>query len=186
MRLFVALNFPRETRDRLWSATRPLRESGFPVRWVGPDRLHMTLKFIGEVEDSRSDAVARAVGEAAGGHGSLELRLRGVGAFPTLRNPRVLWVGVEGPDELGALRGEIEEALVPMGIEKEDRDFHPHVTLGRARRRARSGRFCGLEEAVEGTEVSEEVAVTSVELMRSRLRRQGPEYSIVMSHPLEG
>lgn len=184
MRLFVAIEFPRDVRRELWADTAPLREEPFPVRWVGEDRLHLTLKFLGEVEEGRVDDVAGALARAARPSRPFALRVEGVGAFPSLERPRVVWLGVEAPGELASVQTRVEEELAELGFDRERRDFHPHVTLGRVRREARRGALAGLEEAAAGIDVSAESRVEEVTLMRSVLKSGGAEYSAVRSHEL--
>lgn len=186
MRLFVAVNFPDAVRERAWRACATLREAGFPVKWVGEDRLHLTLKFLGEVDRGRLPELREALARATAGVAPLELRLGGVGAFPSLRSPRVLWLGVEGPPALGALRDGVEDTMGELGFDRETRDFHPHVTLGRARRGAGRRAFEGLEEVAGRVELDAACRAESVELMESVLRRRGAVYSAVSSHRLEG
>lgn len=184
MRLFVAVEFPEAVRRRAWRATAPLREADLPVKWVGPERLHLTLKFLGEADEGKVPAVGEALERAAGSVGPLALRLAGVGAFPSLGAPRVLWIGVEGPPELERLHEAVEEALAELGFEREERDFHPHVTLGRARRG--SGGLGGAERLVERLEVDVACTADDVRLVRSVLGPEGARYSVVSSHALGG
>lgn len=186
MRLFVAVDLTDPARERVWRASAPLREESFPVKWVDRERLHLTLKFLGEVDGGRQPELSGALERAVAGFAPLELRLGGVGAFPSLGQPRVLWVGVDGPPDLVALRDAVEEAAAGLGFERESRAFHAHVTLGRARRGASRRAFEGLAEAAEAVELDEACRVEGVELMESVLRPQGARYSVVSSHALEG
>lgn len=186
MRLFAAVNFPEKVREEIWRAAAPLREAGFPVRWVDARRLHMTLKFLGEVDGSAAEAVEGALAGVARGFVPLNLRLGGVEGFPSLRAPRVVWLGVEAPPDLGRLRDSVEEALVAHGFPREGRAFHPHLTLGRARREARSPAFQGLEDAAGEVGFRARCRVAGIDLMRSVLRPSGAEYSVVTSFPLVG
>lgn len=186
MRLFVALNFPAPVRERVWRAASPLREANLPVRWVGADRLHLTLQFLGRVEEHRLadlEAALRAVGAEAE---PFELRLDGVGAFPSLARPRVVWLGVEAPPALGRLQAEVVRETAGLGFQPEERPFHSHITLGRTRRGANHDRFRGLEEIAGRVELDARCRSESLELMESVLAPQGARYSVVSSFPLEG
>lgn len=182
MRTFVAIDFPGEVRDRLWRATAPLREPDWRIRWVGPERLHLTLKFIGEIEEDRADAFGRALDRAVSDIPPFPVRLGGVGAFPSLGRPRVVWLGVDAPPELEALHRAVEEELSALGVDPEDRAFHPHVTLGRVKR----GRPEGMEAAAAKVDHEERCRVARVHLKRSRLRPTGAEYSTLSAHELGG
>ena len=94
MRLFVAINFPESLRQGLWSATESLRSAALPVRWVQPERMHLTLKFLGEVAADRQDELADALGRVAGSCRAVTVTVAEFGAFPDARRPRVLWAGV--------------------------------------------------------------------------------------------
>lgn len=186
MRLFVALNFPPELRDRLWSATEDLRAVDAPVRWVGRERLHLTLKFIGDVEDARETALADALERATEGHEPFPMRMRGAGAFPSEDRPRVLWIGVERSPALAALQSDVEASLAAAGVEPEERDFHPHVTLGRVRRRVGRDALRALAEATRGVAAGAEHEVAELHLMRSEQGPGGARYTVRSAHPLGG
>lgn len=186
MRLFIALDFPPGVRERAWRASAPLRDARFPVKWVGEDGLHVTLKFLGQVKRDRVPGLREALDGAAAAVAPFDLRLGGVGGFPSLANPRVVWLGVEAPPALARLQDAVEEATVRLGFEREARGFHPHVTLGRARRGANRRRFAGFEEVAGRVALDEACRVESVELVESVLRPQGARYSVTSSHRLEG
>ena len=97
MRLFVALNLPEGIRRALWEAAEPLRHLGLPVKWVRPDGIHITLKFLGEVTDTREPELRAALGRVAAPGHPVPVAVGGFGAFPTIERPRVLWAGLE-PD----------------------------------------------------------------------------------------
>jgi 2'-5' RNA ligase len=187
MRLFVALNLPPAERDRIHRAARPLRESGWPVRWVGRDQLHVTLKFLGVVPDEREAEIARAVEAAAAAVGPFEFGVGGVGAFPSLRRPRVLWLGVEPAPEMEALWREIEQRFERLGFAREGRPFRPHVTLGRVNRApGAAARPERLARAAERVDYRARIRVETLDLMESRLRPTGAEYEVRHAAPLRG
>ena len=178
MRLFVALNLPPPVRDALWTATAPLRERGLPVKWVRGEGIHVTLKFLGEVEDEREFELRDALGRAVAGARALPLALGGFGAFPDFRRPRVIWVGIAPEPALELLQDRVERAFAPLGFPTEARAFRPHVTLGRATRDARPASFGGLESALEPLAFAETALVESVDLMQSTLQSGGAVYHV--------
>ena len=182
MRLFVALNLPKKERDRIYRATKVLRGSGLPVRWIDPENYHITLKFLGNVAEDRVTQVEEALTRVATATGKIDLSVEGFGAFPTIRNPNVVWVGVEPTPSLRCQ--DLEWALAVCGFETETRAFHPHITLGRADDRGGAGAFRGLDELVAGLEFTSEVKVRSIDLMRSHLSKEGARYSLVSSAKL--
>ena len=186
MRVFVALNLPSRERQRIHRAVRVLREGDLPVRWVEADNLHITLKFLGEIRPERVAEVEAAVEGVASATLPLTLALEGFGAFPTLRWPRVIWMGAQATPELRCLKQDLEWALAECGFEAETRAFHPHLTLGRANPGDRAGAFRGLDELMAGTQLTCQVAVRTMDLMRSDLSREGAQYSVLSALKLGG
>lgn len=181
MRLFVAINFTSKDRHRMVRAARKMREAGLPVRWVEPDQIHLTLKFLGEVRPERVAAVEAAVARVASKTRPFTMHMGGSGAFPTTRRPKVIWLGAEASPELRCLKHDLEWELAPLGFEREVRAFHPHVTLGRARVDARAGDFRGFEELVAAMDFGAEITVRSVDLMKSALSTRGARYEKLLS-----
>jgi 2'-5' RNA ligase len=182
VRLFVALNFPGELRDALWRAAAPLRDLDLPVKWVGPDGIHLTLKFLGEVPDEREGeiraALARAAGDVAGAPRPLTIDVRGFGAFPSPARPRVFWAGIEPTPALELLQHRVERELGPLGFPTEARAFRPHVTLGRAARDARPAAFARAGAALAALSHEGSAVVDTVDLMQSTLRPGGAAYQV--------
>jgi len=176
MRLFVAINFTSKDRQRIGRAARKMREAELPVRWVEPDQIHMTLKFLGEVRPERVAAVQAAVSRVATKTPPFMMQMGGSGAFPTTRRPRVIWLGAEASPELRCLKHDLEWELAPLGFEREVRAFHPHVTLGRARIDARAGDFRGFEDLVAAMDFRAEITVRTLDLMKSTLSAKGARY----------
>ena len=133
MRLFAAVPLAEPARGEIIRLLASLRATSWPVRWVGDDVVHITLKFFGEVPGERLDVIAEALRLAAAGAEPMTLRLARLGAFPTERRPRVLWAGVDEHAGFAALRERIENAADAIGFQREGAPFHPHVTLGRMR-----------------------------------------------------
>jgi RNA 2',3'-cyclic 3'-phosphodiesterase len=150
MRLFIALELPEAVRAEL-AATQARLRAGTPpppLRWADPAGFHLTLQFLGEAPASLVAPLAEAL--AALPAPPLSLRLDGLGAFPNLRRPQVVWVGVAGDTAaLAALRAEVLAATAPLGFGVEARDFRPHLTLGRAQRTAHPLRLEALGTAIE-------------------------------------
>ena len=130
MRLFVALEIPRQTRDALAGLIAQLAPTCRGARWSRPEGMHLTLKFIGEVPSEKA-ANIRAELRAVDRFFPLEIAFRGAGFFPNARHPRVFWAGVEAGAALAALASGIERRLEPLGIAREAREFRPHLTLAR-------------------------------------------------------
>ncbi len=187
MRLFVALNFPKKERDRIYRAAKVLRECDPPVRWVDPEHFHVTLKFLGDVTEDRMRGVKEALIHVATTTATLDLAIEGFGAFPTIRRPQVIWVGVEPSPALRCLKQDVEWALMGCGFDRETRAFHPHLTLGRADAEKGAGAFRGLDDKAANLSYQGHVKVRKIDLMRSQLSKGGPvRYTVQHSIPFEG
>lgn len=182
-RLFVAIRFPESLRAALWDATAPLREAGPSVRWTPVGQLHITLRFLGAVSTGSIGKIDERLREVAAGCARFTLSLGGVGAFPSLRRPRVLWLGAGSCSELSTLHAAVETALKACGFDPEDRPFRPHVTLGRVRRGSRRGaaapgESAELARAAAAVGFRTELGVSHLYLMRSRLGPAGAKHTV--------
>ncbi|HEX9691018.1 MAG TPA: RNA 2',3'-cyclic phosphodiesterase [Gemmatimonadales bacterium] len=185
MRLFVAINLPDAVRRRVWDATASLRSAALPVRWGQPEGLHVTLKFLGEVAADRERELTDAVRACVAGVRPFSVGIAGCGAVPTAARPRVVWIGCEASPPLELLQDRVERAMNALGYPNEGRVFRPHLTLGRARRDARSPAFAGFDALAAEVIVDEVFTVTSVDLMRSVLGRAGARYERLFAAELE-
>jgi 2'-5' RNA ligase len=130
MRLFVALDIPDDIRGRIARFADGVRGFAEDARWVRPDSLHVTLKFIGEQPESQLEALGRVL--SAIHSAPVKIHFRGYGFFPTPKSARVFWIGLEAGPLLASLAGAVDGALSSLGIAKEERAFSPHLTLARA------------------------------------------------------
>jgi 2'-5' RNA ligase len=154
------------------------------VAWVAPENFHLTLKFLGHVDQPRLESVEAALAAAVGGRPRFELTCAGLGAFPTARRPRVIWAGVrDGAKAAMRLAEAIEHALAPLGFEPEGRAFSAHITLGRLRV---PGRDPALTTALEaaGGRLFGTAPIDRVALMRSDLSPRGARYTELAAFPL--
>jgi 2'-5' RNA ligase len=184
MRLFVALEIPAAVRDNLVALIDELRaadasSSKYRARWMRPENLHVTLKFIGQADPGKLDAIRTTLAEVRSGS-EVDLRFRGLGSFPNDKRPRVLWVGTEASDNLGPLAAEIDACMERLGIPRETRDFAPHITLARF---DPPGISETLRAAAQENSAREFGAVGTGEfhLIESKTRPTGAEYSRLSS-----
>jgi 2'-5' RNA ligase len=187
VRLFVACEVPDEVKDGIANVIEQLKnESVNDVRFIRPDGVHITLKFLGEVPVKKLPAVKLAIQEAVVGHQPFELELSNIGTFGGREGLRIMWVGVAGDVlRLEALVRSVNAALKVVGFEPERRPFRPHLTLGRVRDDVGTRRRAEIEVAVGKTEVPPISWRTShVSLMRSRLTPQGASYDLLATFPL--
>jgi len=184
MRLFIAINLPAEVRAEIVAATSALRAEAPELSWVSENRLHLTLKFLGEVEESRLDELAAAAAPVAGHHRELLMTLGGIGAFPNFRRARVVWMGIEQEARLELLHHDIELACESLGFEVEGRAFRPHLTLARLKHPLPEPRLRTLSRLGKQTDFRTDFIVRSVDLMSSELSQSGPTYRTLVSAAL--
>jgi 2'-5' RNA ligase len=177
IRSFVALDLPLGAQEALSRLTHELRQTGAAVSWVKADRIHLTLKFLGSVPPDRIESVQSALGPVAASASPFRLQPAGCGAFPAIKQMRVVWVGLRGDDQaLISLQKSVEDALAPLGFEPEDRPFRAHLTLGRVKGRQH---LRALQDALlthQGFE-SEVFDVTELVLYKSDLLPDGARYT---------
>jgi 2'-5' RNA ligase len=177
VRAFVAFELP----DKVVTAVRDLQSAlkalKFDARWVRTQNLHLTLKFLGDIDPGRVESVRHALGLAVGGIAPITLGTRGLGAFPGIRRARVLWVGIAGEVErLLGLQREIDRNLALIGFPAEQRPFRAHLTLGRVTGKIDARQ---LLEAIQRFQDSRSdfFQVQRIQLLRSELKPDGPEYT---------
>src|SRR5262249_46025518 len=185
LRTFIAVELPDAIRSRLTSLQKSLGETGADVKWVEAENLHVTLLFLGEVDERDLKNVCSAVSAACAGIKPFALRTGGVASLGRPRRPRRVWAALKhGHDELIALHDAIEPPLLELGCyRREERRFEPHVTLGRVR-----GDVAGLPAALLKQQrfVAGECVVGEVSVMSSELRPEGPVYAVLSRAKLGG
>ena len=183
IRLFIAIETPADIRAQIAQIQGRLRESGADVRWEPEEKLHATLKFLGNTPDEKVQPVADALELVSRQHTRCTITYTNLGCFPTSRSPRVVWIGIEDPSEaLRALFLDIEESMASLGFERETRPFHPHLTLGRVKGSRNLGRLLAMLKTV--TFQSQPVIVPEIALVRSDLRPSGSVYTTLKAIPL--
>ena len=190
IRAFIAIELPDSAKDSLASLRDRLRPADHPyVKWVAPEGIHLTLKFLGNIAQDRVPTITEAMARAAQEVSPFQIRIGGPGAFPNMRRPQVIWVAIEGEiEQLIALHRGIDQALVPLGFAPESRSFTAHLTLGRLRERASPVERKRIGELMMATEFESgpAIEVSGVSLIRSRLTPQGAIYSRIASVELKG
>ncbi len=192
MRTFLAVEVPAAVRTAVaQQADRMMRAPAMPpdaVAWARPGTLHVTVKFFGETPDGVADEIRRVVGRTVSTRPAFEIDIQGIGAFPTLRAPRVLWAGVGGDvAALTALVESVAAAVVPLGFPREEQPFHPHLTLARVRRAHREvGRALDAPGVLTPPAACGRVAVDRVVLFRSERGAGGSVYTKLWDAALGG
>ena len=184
MRLFLAINLPTDIIGAIDQEVAALRAAAPALRWIPPEKWHLTVRFIGEQPLERVAPIRDAIDRAAGRHAEAPLAIGGVGAFPNFRRARVVWIGVAPDPRLEMLHHDIETACVALGMEHEGRPFRPHVTLARVPQGIEEGALRTLSRAARGVRYAGVVDACSVDLMASELTAAGPRYRLLHSSPL--
>lgn len=185
MRTFIAVPFSAEARALLGELQTELRSFGADVRWTAVSSIHLTLKFLGEIEPAVLPGLVARLRAATAAEPTFTLRLRGLGGFPNLRNPRVLWCGLEGDlQPLASLQQRVEQACLGAGFAPEERPFQPHLTLGRVRGKTNLQPL--LDYIKIGSTVERAFDVREFNIYQSTLRPQGALYSVLEKIDLRG
>jgi 2'-5' RNA ligase len=189
VRCFIAIELPDGVKRGLRELQSRLKaDSQAPVKWVDPDNIHLTLKFLGNVATDRMDEITAALTQAVQGTTYLSLEVKELGVFPNPRRVQIVWVGVSGEvEKLARLQQRIESGLRMLGFPPEGRRFTPHLTLARLRDRATPEERARLGQLIADTEfeAAPSFIVDSVNLMKSQLTPEGPIYTRLSSAALD-
>lgn len=177
IRAFIAIRLPQSILSPINEVQEDLKRYGFPVRWVQPQNMHLTLKFFGNVKESETEGIGFAMKECAGRSPAIRLFAKGIGVFPSLAGPRVIWAGLSGSVPLLlSLRDDLEKRLEESGYGKEERPFKGHLTIGRFKDRVKT------EKLTEALRKHKDFTTGLFEageiiLFKSDLLPQGPAYT---------
>jgi RNA 2',3'-cyclic 3'-phosphodiesterase len=195
MRIFVALDIEDPIRERIARFVEGVQGFAPDARWVRPESMHVTLKFIGEKSDLAVGEIKQALAMVKSG--SVEIRFRGYGFFPTAKAPRVFWIGIEAGPQLASLASKVDEKMASLGIPKEEHVFSPHLTLARRGGGSASPRmrkedvsnrsFQRLQEKLSAMPAPEFGTMTAREffLYQSQLSRGGSRYTKLSAFALQ-
>lgn len=177
MRAFIAIPLPEKLCKEIELLQKDLSASGTDVKWVKPFNIHLTLKFLGDVDENQLEPIKAGISDAAGSRACFLISVSGIGAFPQPARPKVIWAGIDtGKEECRRLHKDIDASMEELGFKSEGRAFSAHLTLGRVR----SGRNrLKLIESIKNNKDFNpgiEVPVDRIVLFRSRLTPQGPIY----------
>lgn len=176
MRCFIALELSDEVRHSIAGAIETVKGLSRNVRWIPPDHIHLTLKFLGEVGGDMAVKIQEQLSLLCSRHGPFVLTARGTGGFPNLGHPNVLWAGIDKSEPLTLLHLDVEQSMAGLGFETEDKPFSPHLTVGRVKSRE------GLEDVIAEWLKFKDVVFGTITvgetlLMKSTLKPAGAEYS---------
>jgi 2'-5' RNA ligase len=184
LRSFIAINIPDDIKSEIGEIIHAMMKYGGDIKWVSALNLHITLKFLGAVEETALPEIQGSLRNTVSSYLPFCIKIYGTGVFPNRKYPRVIWAGIEDSEILKNLKRDIENAMTVHGYQKEDKDFSPHLTLGRVR--SQKGIIATLLEfdkfKVKDFGVT---MVDRVNLMKSDLKPQGPEYSCLFQIPFD-
>jgi 2'-5' RNA ligase len=188
LRAFIAIELPGHVCDAIQKQTTRLRQTlgNDLIRWVPTQNMHLTLKFLGDTSTAYLDFLKQLLAREADSHPQFDLQLGGLGAFPTSRRPRLLWVGIHAPTNLASLQRGIEAGASRLGYEQEERDFSPHLTIGRVRQNASPLDLQKVRTALDTIQLGNIgiARVDSIHLFKSDLQPGGSIYTKLFSAPL--
>ena len=185
IRAFMAITPPPTLQQTMAEVRQAFQHLSLPWRWVTPDHIHLTLRFLGNVPEESVPSLHQAMAQATQGQMAFPLRATALGCFPHPARPRVLWVGLDDPSQtLGRLHARLIAALTPLGFPLEDRPFHPHLTLARAQNRVPSGQLFPMLQMYQNRDFGE-FLVTQMHLIQSQLLRGGALYTLLRSVTLQ-
>jgi len=184
IRAFIAVEIDKTNKQRLSKLISDLKKSNTDIKWVGENQMHLTLKFLGNIEQDRVQVISGALKSIADNFKGFNIRLSKIGAFPNLRRPRVIWLDIDkGAEELKSLSNKIEIELEKIGFKKEKREFKAHLTLGRVR----SLKVIeNLEKIINETDFQppNEIKIDKLILFQSTLTPKGAIYTPLSECPI--
>ncbi|MCK5391016.1 MAG: RNA 2',3'-cyclic phosphodiesterase [Deltaproteobacteria bacterium] len=169
MRIFIAALIPDEIRTQLANYIDSLKRNVDGVKWEKSDKLHITLKFLGDVDVSRVDEISNLLGKLVHGYSPFNLSISDFGGFPNFKSPRVLYIGLSRNNELSKFQNELERDLHNLGFNKEDRRFIPHITLARVKKRIHIRETLPITQSI--------FDITQIGLIKSELGAEGSVYT---------
>ena len=184
IRAFIAVDIPRDVKEKFSEAQGRLRRAGADVRWVQPHNAHLTLQFLGDTPVEKIEEIKTALGRVATSSRAFDVAIEGLGVFPNARRPRVVWIGVStGANELAAIKRSVGDEMRRLGFQPEERAFSPHITLGRVKSAKNTDKLASLLEMEKGFQAGNFLS-TEIRLIRSVLSSEGPTYTTLFSAPL--
>ena len=186
IRAFIAISLPSSVKELALQVRERFRDCGKTVRWIDPKNVHLTIRFLGDIPEEKIEPVGQAIEKAVEHFPPFQMKIDGIGAFPNLRHPRVIWMGVAEPTAtLIHIEAKISENLAELGLSRDKKKFSPHITLGRVKSNEKKAL---LSKIIQSQELPGclEIHVKSVELFKSELKPTGAIHSVLGRFNLKG
>lgn len=185
-RIFIALLINNELKNGLIQIQEKLKVSKAEVKWVSHEGIHLTLKFLGNVEDFQMENIYAIVSAVVANFSPFTISLSSLNAFPGMSRPQIIWVGIQqGREVICEINQQIEDNLVSLGFEKEKKRFSPHLTIGRVKGNKRCAELTSLLPKIESSNIGQ-MRVEAIHIMKSQLTSQGAIYSVLKEISLKG
>jgi 2'-5' RNA ligase len=188
IRTFIAVDFPLEIKEKITEITAFFQTKLLPaqIKWVDPEHMHLTLKFMGETPLDKLVQIKQSIHQVVSGFPSFKIEIKALGMYPNIKRPRVIWLGINDENNLILLHNQLDQALKDEGIKPEKRPFYPHLTIGRVRRSADQESIRQIGKILSQYKISSlgKVEINELVYYQSVLTPQGPIYTILQSPPL--
>lgn len=188
LRTFIAVDFPNEVIEKIASITTYFKTQLPPrsIKWVDPSKLHLTLKFMGETPIGKLDAIKSSINNVSRSYSAFRVEVVDLGMYPNTKQPRVIWLGISGEENLILLKKQLDRSLEAVGFKPESRAFSPHLTIGRVRRSTNKETVEVIGQSLSQFKVKTlgVVHIEKIVYYQSELTPQGPHYTILQSSPL--
>jgi 2'-5' RNA ligase len=175
LRCFIAVEMPGPLKAEIGGLIETLRQTGADVKWVKKKNLHITLKFLGNTEESSVDDIKNSLTRKLSHYEPFYIRISGTGTFPKGRFPRVIWIGLDESEIFNHIHGTVEEGMSELGFKPDDRFFSPHLTIGRVRSNKGMHELLAKIDEMRSAEFGA-LDISGVSLIKSELHPAGPEY----------
>ena len=176
LRCFIAIDIPEQIKRGMGDLIAFLKKHNADVKWVAHENLHLTLKFLGKTPEDLLPGIGASLSKIVLSYETFCIKIYGVGVFPNKKYPRIIWVGIEDTDFLKNLQGDIESRMASLGYQKEEREFQPHLTLGRVRSQKGMAHIIHELDTLQSKDFGS-IEVNNIKLMRSDLKPTGVQYS---------
>jgi len=183
IRCFIAINLPDRIRRSIADLIARLRKTGADVAWVPTEKIHLTLKFLGNTDDSLIPKIKESISKKLSHYNVFYIKIVGVGCFPSEKRPRVLWIGIENSAVLNSIQKDLDAEFAQLGFAPEDRPFSPHLTIGRVRSLKGISEMLNSFAECKGTDFGA-VEAKSIHVMKSELKPAGAEHTSIAEIPI--